>query len=261
MRINFFEEYPTEENMAKLNLINWPSTILLTAPSLKEFEDIRTRYSAKYPHITFGWWPTIPGSYWVSAIANPSDLERLFSELTSKIHEKELPVLIDLELPIKKHLYFTNILRIWSNKKRISKFFIEAPNFNLKLYTAEYPAFNKFLYQFWKLLGISPTFRFQHTKLPMIYSSMGLKYFGNKIWKGVKNFEKGFALENYRRVGFGIGTIAVGVLGNEPILKPHDLKADIAWAKECGVDEIFIFRLGGINRDYALTLEDFIVNK
>lgn len=255
MKINFFEEYPTEENIAKLDLINWPSTILLAAPSLKEFENIR----AKYSNITFGWWSTIPGSYWVSAIANPSDLERLFSELTSKAHEKELPVLIDLELPIKKHLYFKNIFHIWSNKKRISRFFIEAPNFNLKLYTAEYPSFNKLLYQFWKLLGISPSFEFQHTKLPMVYSSMGLKYFGNKIWKGVKKFEKEFAQTNHKNVGFGLGTIAVGVLGNEPILKPQDLKADIAWAKECGVDEIFIFRLGGINSDYKLIFEEFTV--
>lgn len=258
MRINFFEEYPTEENMSKLDLINWSSTILLTAPSLKEFENIRAKYSVKYPHITFGWWPTIPGSYWVSAIANPSDLERLFLELTSKVHEKELPVLIDLELPITKHLYFKNIFHIWSNKKRISKFFIEAPNFNLKLYTAEYPAFNKLLYQIWKLLGISPSFKFQHTKLPMVYSSVWPKYFGNKIWEGAKNFEKRFVRKNYRRVGFGIGTIALGVLGNEPILKPQDLKVDITWAKECGVDEVFIFRLGGINKDYKLILDEFI---
>lgn len=52
----------------------------------------------------------------------------------------------------------------------------------------------------------------------------------------------------------------LGVLGNEPILKPQDLKIDMAWAKGCDVDEIFIFRLGGINKDYKLILEDFIDN-
>ena len=259
MKINFFEEYPTEENMVKLDLIDWPSTILIAAPSLKKFEYIRTKYINQYPGITFGWWPTIAGSYWVSGLANSEDLNRLFTELTSKIHEKTLPVLIDLELPIKKHLYFKNIFNIGRNKRIISKFFTEASQYNLKIYTAEYPAFNGLMYKFWQLLGISPSFKLQHIKLPMCYSSMGVKYFGKKIWSVVKNFERKFSIKNPGRVGFGLGTIAIGVLGNEPILEIEKLKTDMIWAKESGVNEVFIFRLGGMDKEHQLILKDFII--
>ncbi len=258
MRINFFEEYPTEENMAKLNLIGWSSTILIAAPSLKEFEDIRTKYSNQYPLITFGWWPTIAGSYWVSGLSNSEDLKRLFIELTSKIHDKELPVLIDLELPIKKYLYFKNIFNVGRNKKIISKFFTEASQYNLKIYTAEYPAFNSLMHKFWQLLGISPSFKFKHIKLPMCYSSMGVKYFGEKIWSLVKKFERKFSMKNPGRVGFGLGTIAIGVLGNEPILEIEKFKTDMIWAKQSGVSEVFIFRLGGMNKQHQTILSDFI---
>lgn len=260
MKINFFEEYPTGENLAKLNLIDWPSTILIAVPSLKEFENIRAKYANQYPLITFGWWPTIPGSYWVSGLANSEDLNRLFAELTSKVHEQELPVLIDLELPIKKHFYFKNIFNIGRNKKIISKFFTDAPQYNLKVYTAEYPAFNTLMYRFWQLLGISPSFKFRHTKLPMCYSSMGVKFFGEKIWNVVKNFEKKFSMKNHERVGFGLGTIAIGVLGNEPILEIEKLKTDMIWAKESEVDEVFIFRLGGMDKQHQSMLRDFTFN-
>ena len=113
MRINFFEENPTEETMAKLDLVDWPSTLLVAAPSLQAFEDIRGKYGERYPHITFGWWPTLPGSYWVSGFADPRDLDRLFTELTSKVHDTELPILLDLELPIKKRVLLQNLELMW----------------------------------------------------------------------------------------------------------------------------------------------------
>ncbi|MCF7865402.1 MAG: hypothetical protein K9M11_02765 [Candidatus Pacebacteria bacterium] len=250
MKINFFEEYPTEENMAKLDLVDWEATILVAAPSLKEFESIRTTYRQKYSHITFGWWPTIPGSYWVSCFANPSDLDRLFSEITSKVQEETLPLLIDLELPIKKSLYAINFLNMHKNKKKINSFFNSAPDFNLKIYTAEYPTPNNLFLRLWRFFGISPLFSFKHTKLVMYYSSMGIKSLGKSIWSKVSQFEKKFASMNQSRVGFGLGTIAIGVLGDEPILSPEDLYKDLCWAQESGIKEVFVFRLGGLNESY-----------
>lgn len=259
MKINFFEEYPTEENMAKLDMIDWPVTVLVAAPSLKEFESIRTRYEQKYPHITFGWWPTIPGSYWVSGFANPSDLDRLFAEITSKKQENKLAILMDLELPLKKSLYFKNLFNIRKNKEKIKKFFNETPDYNLKIYTAEYPAPNSLFLKLWRFFGISPAFSFRHTKLVMCYTSMGVKSLGKEIWANVQRFEKQFALSNQNHVGFGLGTIAIGVLGNEPILSPEDLSKDLQWAKESGVEEVFIFRLGGLNESYISAIKQSIM--
>lgn len=255
MKINFFEEYPTEENMAKLDMVDWPTTILVAASSLKEFESIRVSYSRKYPRITFGWWPIIAGSYWISSFANPTDLDRLFAEIISKKQESELSILMDLELPLKKILYFKNLLNIRKNKEKINKFFTEAPDYSLKVYTAEYPAPNTLFLNLWRFFGISPAFSFQHTKLVMCYSSMGVKFLGKKSWSKIQKFEKRFALSNSNRVGFGLGTIASGVLGNEPVLSPEELGKDIRWCKESGAEEVFVFRLGGLNKSYISAIK------
>lgn len=256
MSINFFEEYPTPENMSKLAFVTSPATVLVAAPSFSEFEKIRTTYSLQYPHITFGWWPTIPGSYWVSGISNSDDLDRLFNELINRPNQSELSVLLDLEVPLKPWKYFKNIVHMRSNKNKITQFIKEAPSHNLKVYTAEYPATNKVLHAFWRWLGLSPRFDLPHTKLRMNYTSMGEQMFGKNILNRIKKYEQGFAQDNPGRVGFGLGTIATGVLGNEAILSPEGLKEDLEWAKKAGVSEVFIFRLGGLNAEYAKVINE-----
>src|SRR5258708_3650316 len=177
MRINFFEEYPSEENLTNLDLVDWPATVFVATPSLEAFEKIRDHYATRYPSITFGWWPTLPESYWVSVFSSPRDLKALFSQLTSKVHEKELLVLIDLELPLKKRLYLKNIFFTRGNKKKILAFFSKAPSYNIKISTAEYPSFSSWISWIWRVLGLSPSLSYPHTKIPMCYSSMGLKLF------------------------------------------------------------------------------------
>jgi hypothetical protein len=137
MRINFFEEYPTDENMKKLDLITWPSTILIASSALVDFESISEKYSKTHPHITFGWWPTVKGSYWLSAFSNPSDIEHLFSELSLKRQENKLSVLLDLELPFKKEMYAKNFFNMKKNIKSINDFISQAEDLNLKIYSAD----------------------------------------------------------------------------------------------------------------------------
>ena len=255
MQINFFEEYPTTANMSKLDLIDWPSILLVAAPSLFEFENICKKYANKYPHITFGWWPTIPDSYWVSGLANPQDLKLLFKQLTLKINTKTLPVLIDFELPIKKHLYLKNILHIRQNKQIISNFFADSNIYNLKIYTAEYPSINKSMHFLWRTLGLSPPFSSGHTKIPMCYSSMKPNRYGDVLWNRVKIFQNKLAQKYPNRISFGLGLIANGVYEDEPILTTEKLRLDIEWARNCNISEIFIFRLGGMSEQYVEILK------
>lgn len=193
MRINFFEEYPTPENMSKLGLVTWNCTVLVAASSMYEFEKIQQKYIMLYPHITFGWWPTVPGSYWISGLANPNDLNRIFNEILSKKQERELPILLDLELPHNKWLYVRNIFNLHKNKNKIKRFLQNAEKNNLKIYTAEYAAFSKLLLNVWRFFGISPDFGLSHIKLPMCYSSMLVQMSGKNIWQKVKTFEKKLA--------------------------------------------------------------------
>ena len=43
MRVNFFEEFPNEKNLAKLKPISFPSVIYVAAKSLEEFNLIKKK--------------------------------------------------------------------------------------------------------------------------------------------------------------------------------------------------------------------------
>ena len=260
MRINFFEEYPADENLAKLALITWPSTVFIASPSLKEFESRIRNYGPQYPHITFGWWPLIPHSYWLSGLANPKELTELLTTLTAKKQERQLPLLLDMELPRKARLYLKNSVHLRANKQLIADFLASTPQYNLRVYTAEYPCPHRVVARIMSLLGVSPPLILPHTKLPMCYSSMMRKYFGEKLWKQMQRFEAISIQAHPDRVGLGLGVTATGVLGNEPLLTVRQLEDDLDWAEQSGVREVCIFRLGGLNEAFVSVMHKYATN-
>ena len=54
-----------------------------------------------------------------------------------------------------------------------------------------------------------------------------------------------------------LGTIAVGITGNEPILNPEELARDLKIAKNNGINEVVIFRLGGLNKEYVDVIKKY----
>ena len=48
-----------------------------------------------------------------------------------------------------------------------------------------------------------------------------------------------------------LGTIAIGINGNEPILTNLQLKRNLEIAKKSGVQESIIFRLGGLEKNHV----------
>jgi hypothetical protein len=54
------------------------------------------------------------------------------------------------------------------------------------------------------------------------------------------------------KIELGLGTIATGVLENEPILSPLNLTRDVQIAKDLGIETVTIFRLGGLTKEYTL---------
>lgn len=55
-----------------------------------------------------------------------------------------------------------------------------------------------------------------------------------------------------------LGTIATGILGNQPILPPKELKDDLHYVKSIGFKRVIIFRLGGLNKEYIKVINQFI---
>jgi len=231
MIISFFEEFPTKENLKKLELINFPTKLYLAAPSIKEFKQITSKIKNK--HIQeFVYWPLlkIKEGYWISPFSQRTALQRILNEIPPKTS-----VMLDLELPTTKNplLYLTQLFNFSHNKKLIQQFISQH---RLVYATEYYPKKQKFL-QFFGL-------HFPHTRvIKMMYHS--LHHFDEEFVKQ--------ELKNLKIVAYG--TIATGINQNEPLLSTKQLTKDLQLAKQAQLKEVIIFRLGGLNQKYLNALK------
>ena len=243
MKIEFYEEFPNKENLKKLKLIKFKTRLFIAAKSLKEFQKFENQAKKIKKNVEVAYWPIIKNSYWISPFSNTEDLRELFSEL-EKINNH---LLIDLELPLRKRwkMYFRNIFYFRKNKKLIREFLEKNKK---RITTAEYirTAYSKLA----RFLGLG--FDINHEKSLMFYSSMASKE--NQIsWK-----RKISQIKNKDNYSISLGTIATGILGNEPILSPKKLEKDLEFVKKCGFKKVVIFRLEGLNKSYANILDKFL---
>ena len=177
MRIDFFEEFPTIDNLEKANLIEFPSTIYLAAHSLEEFRELEKNLSLINPELEAGYWPILEKTYYVSPFCYTYELENLINDLEKNKFNNTIKVLIDLELPADNKQFIINPIRFHKNKRLIQSLFKNANDFNITIITAEYPTPIKFSQPFLKLIGISYSIRrYSHTMSVMYYSSVIEEY-------------------------------------------------------------------------------------
>lgn len=257
MQINFFEEFPTENNLKKAKLINFLSTIYIAAKSLKEFKISKEKLNKINPNLEAGYWPILEKSYWISPFSYTYELKNLLKDIQENKLNGSLKILIDLELPfLNKILFLKNLFSFYKNKKLIKKIFEDSSKLNIEILTAEYPIANKFSQMRLEWLGISyPIKKYPHKKITMLYSSMiknksTLDYIKNFIICKSKEYTQNFQV--------GLGTIAVGILGNEPILSPENLDKDLNFLKNNNIKTTVIFRLGGLNKEYLKVIQKYL---
>ncbi|MBI5871516.1 hypothetical protein HZB88_00325 [archaeon] len=247
MLISFFEEFPTKKNLEKINLVNWPTKIYIAAKSLEQFNKIKTEIRAKNIK-EFVYWPIleINEGYWISPFAKRSALKRIFKELKNT----KTSVMLDLELPTTKNpkLYLTQFFNFPRNKSLIKKFI---RNYQGTIYLAEYYPEGKRKEKILQFLGLH--YKSDKAKIiKMVYHSIhhfNKEFISNEIKNGKKEFGKNFIV--------AYGTIAHGIGRWEPKLSPPQLKEDLRIAKEIGIEEAIIFRLGGLDRNYLKILSSF----
>jgi hypothetical protein len=244
MIISFFEEYPTTENLSKLNLIKFPTKLYLAAPSLKKFKLLVSQIKNKKIK-EFIYWPVLERTegYWYSPFSSRKALKRTLNEIPLT-----QPVMIDLELPTSQNpkLYLTQFFNFFQNKYLLNKFIKEHKN----IYTAEYFPIKPWM----KFLALNyDSNKYNNKVIKMLYSSMWpfSDKFMNKHLKQGKTLFK----ENYLA---GFGTIATGEGGNEPLLSLKQLERDLTLAKKNDIKEIILFRLSGLNQDYLKVISKFI---
>ncbi len=243
MRIHFFEEFPTKRNLAKLKYVTWPCTLYVAAESIAKFEQIAATITKK--NISVVYWPILKKEegYWLSPFSSPTAVERVINECQGK------NVMWDAELPLRSPWMFLRVDHYIRNMWKIKTFFRKNGN---KISTSEYTIKNSVAQLLFHILGISfSPKKYNNTKIVMYYTSMHTQ-------------TKPFLLHNieqlYQKHGkklhVGLGTIARGILGDEPILSPSQLRKDLQDMKQIGVRDVVVFRLGGLNEKYIGVLKE-----
>ncbi len=245
MLISFFEEFPTEESLAKLKLISWPTKLYVAANSVEEFRAVTFSIRRNQHLLEAVYWPILKKQegYWISPFSKQSALHNLFEQL----EHKKIPVMLDLELPTTRNpwLYLTELFHFRKDKKMIHSFIC---NYAGETYLCEYYAKPKML----ELLGLH--YKNKKSKvMKMLYNSahrFDEEALRGELQAGVEEFNDKYVV--------GYGTIAVGVGGDEPILSSEQLEKDLRIAQEAGVKEVVLFRLGGLNKKYVKVMEKFV---
>ncbi|MCC2630539.1 MAG: hypothetical protein K0S38_348 [Candidatus Paceibacter sp.] len=262
MRIDFFEEFPTDENLGKAALLSFPSTIYIAAPSFEQFLGYKNKLATINPHCEAGYWPTFARSYWISPFSYPEEIDRLIAELENYNGDEVLKVLIDLELPLlHKSLFIKNSLFFFQNKRKIKKLLSGNSTKKIVFYTAEYPPMGKMSRWLSRKLGISYTLQqFNHIPIFMFYTSM-IEQYGNNLHIDLSRHINGYLTKNakeIKNIQLGLGTIAQGILGTEPVLSPSKLEQDLGFLKSLKVETAVIFRLGGLTKEYLDVILPYI---
>lgn len=249
MRISFFEEFPTEENLAKLQLVKWKPKLYLACPSVTAFRQLEQTiepYSKQLSELVY--WPVLKKKegYWISPFSQQKALQRIFKELEKEV----IPVLLDLELPTSQNitLFGTEFLHFAANKSLIQKFIA---SYYGEIYLAEYSPGKDHHEKLLEWLGLHFQNRHVHI-VKMLYRSMHDftdDFLRNHLEHGRKTFGKRYLP--------AFGTIATGVQGNEPLLSLAQLKKDLTIAREQRMKEVIIFRLGGLTKEYTNLLAKF----
>lgn len=257
MKFHFFEEFPTEQTLSPLKWVDFPCTLFLAAPSIQSFLESAAdvRAYAKHP-IEFVYWPILSKSYWLSPFAYQDEIQKLESECLQ--HRSSIPgILLDLELPfLQTRLFWRNVHRFRRTKKLLRQMWTHLVEADIPIYTAEYPLPYQWMETVQEALGIaSPMEDFPHTKILMFYSSLFPKAEWAKWW-GQKTLHRTQHYGARRMVG--VGTIATGIFGSEPILSPEQLHNDLELLRKHQVQDVVLFRLGGLTEAYMHVIRSFL---
>jgi len=239
MQINFYSEFP-RKNLQKLKLIRFPSRVFIAAKSVKAFQKLQKQAKKINNKIKPAYWPLVKNSYWTSPFSNTKDLIELFN----KLEKTNSPLLIDLEFPVlNKKLIFKNFLNFRKNKKQIKQFLEKNKK---RITTAQSPFPDSKIMKFFGL-----DYNINLEKSLMWYSSMHSISINKQIKKNL------IKIKNKENYIIGLGTIATGILKDEPILSPENLEKDLEFIKQIGFKKACIFRIGGLNKRYIKIINKF----
>ena len=247
MRFTLYEEYPTEENLARLSHIDFPVNLALAANSIDEFSELREKVNGSVNKTHY--WPllTREEGYWPNPFAKKEALERIINEIND--HKDELKVVWDAELGFQRKFNF------FYNRQLIQDF-LKNRNKNISVVTVEAPALA------FEFLGLGfNSHEYNTEKNIMLYTSMR-RYLKHEIPPSVSEaFFRRRVRKNLERYGdkfsVSIGCLATGKLGNEPILTLDEFAHDIDVLKQESVENVYVFRLEGVTKEHSRIMKSY----
>jgi len=244
MRINFFEEFPSEEILALTGYMESGALLYIAAPGMERFKawvEIAKRYNDA---IRVAYWPVLRrrDGYWFSPFANIEAMQKSCQEI--KKEGKDLKILWDAEIPIlRPGLILKGIPKFKRNKRLMLDMAEELSRVGVRIHTAEYPWPRGIMSLVGKIAAHPSKVE---KRIGMYYSSL-IKARDPHIWFSIYQewIEKG------NPWGVALGLIDTGILGMERLLSPDELRHDLELARQYGFEEVTIFRLSGLkNKAY-----------
>jgi hypothetical protein len=180
----------------------------------------------------------------VSAFADADELKAARSELQAMPAGQ--PVLLDLEVPFWEP---KRLVHRPSDLRRTAEVFaslVAAAQRRHELWTAEWPPPGID----WPT-GMRITVPSASQRAYMLYSTMMPGWWQHLL---ARRLQRRFQSEP----GFvGVGTLAPGIAGNEPVLTPEQLRHDLRQALEMGARGVIAYRLAGLTPEHAAVFEEF----
>jgi len=256
MEINFFEEYPSEKSLALATQIPFPTKLYIRSANIEHFLQA-SEFLKKCTNVhTAIFWPALSkkSGYWISPFADTTELSSLFdSILNAHRSQKIFEVMFDLEYPLNKLILFQivrNFKCFSTNKKLIESFFEKASKSGIKIIAIEKSHIPLSLLVFSGLM-----YKKYNHRISMYYSSFFRFFLPEKLADRLIRKKMKRAAKSGE--SFAIGLIAPGVYKHESTYSPKILEKELRFAKELGVREIIIYRLGGMNDQYFSVLNKF----
>jgi hypothetical protein len=255
LSVTFIEEFANRKNLNKLNLIKKRTRVQIAARSLSEFYKLRNYIKKIKKDVEFVYWPllSISEGYWFSPFADYKAIRRIFSELENRKEKGKIWIRLDLEFPRSRLINISrNFIHSFKNKRIITEFVVNAKKNNIGIITAEYAYAPESLLE---ILGLAyNTKTYGNHKLKMMFKKpIGKRFFLKLLKRKIRRY-----IQKYRdNLIIETGLTARGVSPFEWIATPEEIKSYIEIAREEGVKQVLIFRLGGLNKDYLDALEGF----
>jgi hypothetical protein len=248
VQIGLYEEFPNPWRLAKLNQVDFPVKLAISAPSRAEFLQLRETILQTYPQVQeVYFWPQLSDAegYYLGPWSAPTGIQRITNEVS------DLPLLWDLEIPRGTNDVSTlPVSHWWSNRATLHKMFA---NHNQPIH----------IWRTHVSLGLNPAFlrlaamHFDPQDYPNVSLHLDLYTRGSGM-----NPQELYQLIRCGVEQYGERFIpSMGVLNDnegppEIFVPPDTFRRNLEVARAAGASEIWLFGVNGLNDSYLRAVRE-----